>query len=138
MSTTFCILYDNMRKRYDQNCPVARTLDLVGDRWTLLIMRDIFLGFTRFNEFLANSPGLPPKVLSGRLKYLVDNGLVERRLYNEFPPRSEYLLTERGESFAPVIKAMGRWGAENLYEGEEDARDHVLAMINERVPGFTD
>jgi DNA-binding HxlR family transcriptional regulator len=126
-----------MQKRYDQTCPIARTLDLIGDRWTLLIMRDLFMGLRRFNEFLANSPGLPPKVLSQRLKYLMENGLVARRVYSEYPPRSEYVLTERGESLFPVLKTIGRWGAEHLYDGEEDTRDEVLAMITERAPEFT-
>jgi DNA-binding HxlR family transcriptional regulator len=127
-----------MQKRYDQTCPVARTLDLVGDRWTLLIIRDIALGASRFGDFLANSPGLPPKVLSQRLKYLIEQNLVERTLEDGFPPRPRYDLTERGHTLLPVMQAIGRWGIENLYEGEEETRDHVVAAINRALPGFAD
>jgi DNA-binding HxlR family transcriptional regulator len=126
-----------MQKRYEQACPIARTLDLIGDRWTLLILRDMFMGASRYGEFLANSPGLPTKVLSGRLKFLIDNGFVERKLYNEFPPRSEYELTERGRSLFPILKAIGEWGSENVYEGEEELRDDVMRLITERAPEFT-
>ncbi|HUF53074.1 MAG TPA: helix-turn-helix domain-containing protein [Dehalococcoidia bacterium] len=125
-----------MQKRYDQTCPVARTLDLVGDRWTLLIIRDLALGARRFSDFLANSPGLPPKVLSQRLKYLIEQAIVARTLEDGFPPRPRYELTERGETLLPVMQAIGRWGAENLYEGEEETRDRVLAAINRALPGF--
>jgi DNA-binding HxlR family transcriptional regulator len=126
-----------MQKRYEQACPIARTLDLIGDRWTLLILRDMFMGASRYGEFLANSPGLPTKVLSGRLKFLIDNGFVERKLYNEFPPRSEYELTERGRSLFPILKAIGEWGSENVYEGEEELRDDVMRLITQRAPEFT-
>lgn len=125
-----------MQKRYEQNCPVARTLDLIGDRWTLLIIRDIFLGATRFNEFLSNSPGLPPKVLSQRLKYLIETGIVERRLEDGYPPRAEYILSDYGRSLFPVIKAIGQWGADHLYEGEDDLRDEIVASITSRIPEF--
>jgi len=127
-----------MQKRYEQACPVARTLDLVGDRWTMLIVRDLFLGRRRFNEILGSSPGMPPKLLSQRLKFLIENGLVAREVYNEFPPRSEYVLTERGRSLFPIVKALGDWGLENLFDGEDDAKEEIAAMVSEAVPEFTE
>ena len=126
-----------MQRRYDQDCPVARTLDLIGDRWTLLIIRDLFTGSSRFNEILANSPGLTPRLLSGRLKFLIDNHLVARELYSEFPPRSAYALTERGRSLFPVVRSIADWGLENLFEGEEETRDEIEERLGAAVAELT-
>ena len=124
------------RRPSDQDCPIARTLDIVGDRWTLLILRDLFVGRKRFNEFLDSSPGIPPKVLSERLKKLLEHGFIERRVYSEHPLRAEYNLTETGLSFRPVLHAMGEWGFEHLFEGEEQLRDEVRAIVAERLPEY--
>lgn len=121
-------------KPYDQACPIARTLDIIGDRWTLLIIRDLFVGVTRFNQFLESSQGLPPKVLSTRLKKLQDNGVIERRIYSEHPLRAEYHLTDYGRTLFPVIKAIGTWGFEHMFEGEEELRDHVYEIVTTAVP----
>lgn len=92
-------------------CPVARTLDLIGERWTALLVRDLLLhGSRRFQDFQASLPGVAPNTLSARLKAMEDDGLVERVLYNERPLRLEYVLTEKGKSLGPVIKAMREWG----------------------------
>jgi DNA-binding HxlR family transcriptional regulator len=101
-----------MAKTYDiGNCPVARTLDLIGERWTILLLRDLLLsGPRRFQDFQESLPGVAPNTLSARLKSLEENGLVQRKLYNERPPRLEYALTEKGKSLGPVIKAMRDWG----------------------------
>jgi DNA-binding HxlR family transcriptional regulator len=107
-----------MPKLYDQNCPIARTLDLLGDRWTLLVIRDLFLGQHKFSELLASSPGMPPKILSDRLKRLEEYGLVQREIYNEYPPRAEYKLTKKGRSLLPVLESIGEWGVKHLYEGD--------------------
>jgi len=94
-----------------EECPVARTLDLIGERWTLLLMRDLLLhGARRFQDFQASLPGVAPNTLSARLKTMEENGLVTRELYNERPPRLEYVLTEKGKSLGPVVKAMRDWG----------------------------
>ncbi len=124
------------RRPYDQACPIARTLDIVGDRWTLLILRDLFIGQTRFNEFLDSSPGIPPKVLSDRLKKLLEHGIIERHVYSEHPLRAEYTLTETGRSLIPVLHAISEWGFEHLFEGEEELRDRVRGMIADQVPEF--
>lgn len=123
-------------KPYNQACPIARTLDIIGDRWTLLIIRDLFVGVTRFNQFLESSQGLPPKVLSTRLKKLRENGLIERRIYSEHPLRAEYQLTELGRSLFPVVKAIGQWGFDNMFEGEEELREQVYQIVTTAVPEF--
>lgn len=104
-----------MAKSYDiGDCPVARTLDLIGERWTILLLRDLLLrGPRRFQDFQESLPGVAPNTLSARLKSLEDNGLVQRQLYNERPPRLEYVLTEKGKSLGPVVKAMREWGSKN-------------------------
>ena len=102
-----------MSRTYDiDDCPVARTLDLIGERWTILLLRDLLRqGPRRFQDFQTSLPGVAPNVLSARLKALEENGLVERRLYTERPPRLEYLLTDKGRSLGPVVKAMRDWGS---------------------------
>jgi len=101
-----------MAKTYDiGDCPVARTLDLIGERWTILLLRDLLLrGARRFQDFQESLPGVAPNTLSARLKSLEESGLVQRKLYNERPPRLEYVLTEKGKSLGPVVKAMRDWG----------------------------
>ena len=97
------------------DCPVARTLDLIGERWTILLLRDLLRqGPRRFQDFQASLPGVAPNILSARLKAMEDNGLIGRRLYSERPPRVEYLLTDRGKTLGPVVKAMRDWGMKNL------------------------
>lgn len=121
---------------YDQNCPVARTLDVIGDRWTLLIIRDLFMGKTRFNQLLESSEGMPPKILSSRLKKLEGHGVIERHIYSEHPLRAEYRLTVLGESLFPVVKAIGQWGFEHMFNGEEELRDRVYEAVTSAVPEF--
>jgi len=104
------------RTRFDEApCPIARTADLIGDWWTPMVMREAFLGRRRFDEFqqaLSVSRG----VLAQRLARLVDEGLLEKRLYEERPPRHEYVLTDKGRAFYPVLAAMWRWGSDWLWE----------------------
>jgi DNA-binding HxlR family transcriptional regulator len=89
-------------------CPVARALDHVGEPWSILILRDALHGLTRFDQF-AESLGIAPNMLTRRLRALVASGLLERRAYSQHPPRYEYLLTERGREFAPVLWALVGW-----------------------------
>src|ERR671914_1164836 len=90
-------------------CPIARSLDRVGEWWSILIIRDALHGFTRFDEF-QKSLNIAPNMLTRRLSALVDAGLLQRRRYSERPPRDEYILTDRGRDFRPVIVAMFAWG----------------------------
>src|SRR5579863_2723529 len=91
-----------------QPCPIARTLDLVGEWWTLLIVRDAILGAQRFEDFKAT--GIADNILSARLKRLIEAGIFKRRRYQTHPDRYEYLLTEKGRALAPVVLALRSWG----------------------------
>ncbi len=91
------------------NCSIARTLSVVGDRWTLLLLRDCFLGARRFDQF-SESLGLSPHLLSTRLAKLVEAGVLERHPYQQKPTRYEYRLTEKGRDLYPVIAGLVRWG----------------------------
>src|SRR5437660_8083191 len=88
-----------------QVCSVARTLEVIGERWTLLVLRDAFLGVRRFDDFLRNL-GIASNVLATRLQNLCEHGILERRLYQERPERYEYLLTDKGRDLQPVIGAL--------------------------------
>ncbi len=94
-------------------CPIARSLEEVGEWWSILILRDAFHGLRRFDEFEA-SLGVATNTLTRRLAHLVDNGLLERRRYSERPPRYEYVLTQKGRDFHPVLMAMLAWGNRHM------------------------
>jgi DNA-binding HxlR family transcriptional regulator len=107
------------RTRFDDwPCPIARVTDLVGDWWTPLVMRQAFYGCRRFDEF-ADALGIPRPVLSKRLARLVDEGLLEKRPYEEHPPRYEYRLTDKGRAFWDVLAAMWRFGIDWQW-GDDD------------------
>ena len=93
----------------DWNCSIAKTLNVVGEWWTLLIVRDVFRGTRRFDDLQA-SLGLARSVLTARLAKLTENGVLERRAYSEHPPRYEYYLTAKGRDLFPVIAALIHWG----------------------------
>ena len=98
------------RKSFDKmTCPIARSLERVGEWWSMLIMRDALHGLTRFDEF-QNSLGIAPNMLTRRLNALVEAGLLERRRYSDHPPRDEYVPTARGRDFRPVLVALLAWG----------------------------
>lgn len=91
-------------------CPVACTLDVLGDKWTLLVVRDILFGKQRYAEFLESPEGIPTNILAERLKRLTATGIVKARRYSLHPPRVEYSLTAKGEDLRPVMRAMVEWG----------------------------
>lgn len=93
----------------EMQCAIARSLERVGEWWSILILRDAFQGLTRFNQF-QESLEIAPNMLARRLNALVESGLLERRRYSERPPRDEYLLTDRGRDFRPVLWALLAWG----------------------------
>jgi DNA-binding HxlR family transcriptional regulator len=93
----------------NMQCPIARSLERVGEWWSILILRDAFRGVTRFDQF-QKSLDIAPNMLTRRLNALVESGLLERRRYSERPPRDEYVLTERGRDFRPVLWALLAWG----------------------------
>ena len=103
-----------MARSYRQKCPVARTLDVIGERWTMLILRDLLRhGPRRYQDFQDSLAGAAPNTLSARLKAMEAEGLIERKLYSEHPPRLEYHLTEKGKSLGPVLRALRSWGQEH-------------------------
>jgi len=93
-----------------QDCPVARTLDVVGDRWTMLILRDLSFGRLRYSALLESLKGISTNLLSDRLKKLEASGMVVQVPYSAHPPRSEYKLTPKGKAFVPVLVAMRDYG----------------------------
>jgi DNA-binding HxlR family transcriptional regulator len=97
-------------------CPVGRGLARAGDAWSMLILRDAGLGQTRFDDF-QKGLGIAPNILTKRLAALVEAGLLERRRYNDRPPRDEYVLTEAGRDYLPVLQALGGWARKHFGEG---------------------
>ena len=95
-------------RRYDQICSIAGTLEVLGERWTLLVIRDVFNGRRRFDQMRENL-GVARNVLSARLAWLVEEGILEKRPYQENPPRYEYFLTEKGLDLWPVMVSLLHW-----------------------------
>ncbi|MFI5680099.1 winged helix-turn-helix transcriptional regulator [Streptomyces cellulosae] len=92
-----------------QECSIARALEIVGERWTLLVIRDAFYGVRRYKDFLVHL-GIPRAVLAARLQTLTDAGILEKRRYQQSPPRDEYVLTDRGVQLWPTVRSLGVWG----------------------------
>ncbi|HEY1398807.1 helix-turn-helix domain-containing protein [Roseateles sp.] len=111
------------RKRMnDATCPVARAVDIVGDRWSLLIVRDAFDGITRFGDF-QTSLGVAKNILATRLKALVAEGLLEVQPATDGSAYQQYVLTAKGETLFPIVVALRQWGEDNLFaRGERHSR----------------
>jgi DNA-binding HxlR family transcriptional regulator len=116
----------------NMQCPIARSLERVGEWWSILILRDALHGLTRFDEF-QESLGIAPNMLTRRLNALVESGILERRRYSEHPPRDEYLLTERGRDFRPVVLSLLAWG--NRHFAPEGAS---VMLVNRRTSAAVD
>ncbi|WP_025119424.1 MULTISPECIES: helix-turn-helix domain-containing protein [unclassified Serratia (in: enterobacteria)] len=101
-------------------CPIARSLGQVGEWWSILILRDAFHGLSKFDEF-QQSLGLSPTLLTRRLKFLVESGILYKQRYQTRPVRYQYLLTERGKDFFPVLVTLFQWGNTHLVEGDNAA-----------------
>jgi DNA-binding HxlR family transcriptional regulator len=100
-----------MKSAYGQDCPVAKALDVIGEKWALLVLRDLFRkGPLRFQDLSAGLAGVAPNTLSARLKALEKQGVIATRLYEQHPPRFEYFLTAKGKELGPVLKALHDWG----------------------------
>ena len=102
-----------MPRDYGQRCPMALSLEILGERWTLLIVRDLLFAPRKFQD-LRDSLGTPPGLLSRRLKLLEECGVIARRMYTDHPPRAEYALTERGQELRTVVRALTIWGSKHL------------------------
>jgi DNA-binding HxlR family transcriptional regulator len=95
-------------------CPIAGALDLIGDRWTLLVIRDLFRGLKRYGEFTASPEGIPTNILAERLVRLEKCGIITSEPYQKNPPRFAYSLTAKGLALKPVLGAVGQWGAQHV------------------------
>lgn len=93
-------------------CPVETTLMLIGDKWKVLILRDLMSGTKRFGELKKSVSGISQKVLTSNLRDMEENGLVLRKVFPEVPPRVEYTLSELGKSMKPILDSMAKWGTE--------------------------
>jgi DNA-binding HxlR family transcriptional regulator len=98
------------RECVDETCPVARSVAVLDGKWTMLVLRDLLRGTKRFSELRESLAGISPKTLTDRLRALEEQGMVQRLVYPEIPPRVEYRLTERGRAVEPVIDALAAWG----------------------------
>jgi DNA-binding HxlR family transcriptional regulator len=125
-----------LKRDYEgQNCSIARALEIVGERWTLLIVRDAFLGLRRFEQF-QDSLGVARNVLTDRLNRLVDEGILERVRYSERPERYEYRLTQKGRDLNIALSGLRQWGDEYLSEKpprilrrKSDKKQVVAALV---------
>ena len=135
-----------LKREYEgqEPCSVARTLEVVGERWTWLIVRDAFLGMTRFGEF-HQSLGIARNVLTDRLNRLVDDGVFERVRYSERPPRYEYRLTEQGRDLFTALNALRQWGDRHLspkpmrlLRRKGDGTPVVAALVPESAQSLAD
>lgn len=122
-----------MTRTYESQdyCPVARTLDVIGDRWTVLILRDITHGITKYSDMLESLKGISPNLLAQRLKRLENEGVLARSFYSDHPPRAEYKLTKKGRDLRPVLTAMAEWG----YEYELDEKQRKNPRVMDRMRG---
>ena len=125
-----------MQRTYKKQeaCPVARSLDVIGDRWTLLVLRDLILGRGKFKDLLESLQGISPNLLAQRLKLLEEQGIVERFFYSDHPPRAEYCLTDKGNELIPVLRAMAEWGYK--YELDDEKRAHPRVLRGLTVLGI--
>ena len=104
------------REPFRSGCPIASSLDLIGDRWTLVILRDLVNGKTKFAEFLASPEGIATNTLAARLAQMQADGLVRGRLYRARPRRYAYKLTRKGAALLPVLQTLCVWGQDELPE----------------------
>ena len=111
----------------DASCPVCRTAEIVCGKWTLLLVRELAEGCSRFCELERSLAGISPRTLSLRLRALEEEGIVERQTFAEVPPRVEYSLTPKGEALVPLIEDMRRYGRE--YLGVEDCAVSPVAPV---------
>jgi DNA-binding HxlR family transcriptional regulator len=124
------------RHPYDQWSPDARALDLVGDKWTLLIVRDLMSGPRRFVELQRVLPGISTEQLRSRLNRMVADGMLTRKRYREVPPRVDYELTERAQELAPILAELARWGHEWAWSEPRATESIDLGAIFRLLPGL--
>ena len=122
-----------MKRTYwsQAGCPVAGTLELIGERWTFLIIRDLTMGRSgKFSDLLRSLEGISTNLLSQRLKELEDADIVERHMYSDHPPRAEYALTQKGNDLLPVIAAISFWGAKYVLTEQRRKSPEIVEGLN--------
>jgi DNA-binding HxlR family transcriptional regulator len=107
----------NMKNSSETTCPIARGIACIGDTWSMLILRDASNGLTRFDQF-RKSLNIAPTILTRRLATLTEEGLLEKQRYSQRPPRDEYLMTNAGRDYLPVLAMLGAWGRKYRGEGK--------------------
>jgi DNA-binding HxlR family transcriptional regulator len=121
-----------MARRYGQDCPVAKSLEIVGERWTLLVVRDLLRGPGRFQDLQRSLEGVAPNLLAERLRRMERHGLIARRLYSRHPPRAEYHLTDKGRELGVIVGALAQWGSRHVHRRHhlvnEDCR-HPVRLV---------
>ncbi len=119
-------------------CPISNALDLLGDRWTLLVIRDLlFVGKRRFGEFLTSPEGIPTNILSDRLRRLEESGVAVKVPYQDRPPRYEYQLTSKGRDLLPVLRSLMEWARHHV-PGVAPPPPEVLERFADRAAGCPD
>lgn len=111
--------------QFRSRCPIASSLDLIGDKWTLVLLRDLYFGASRYNDFLLSPEGIPTNLLADRLRMLVTYGLVSKEPYQDKPVRYAYTLTEMGRDLVPTMLALTRWGMKWLPDRKARPPDDV-------------
>ncbi len=99
-------------------CPITNTLDLLGDKWTLILIRDLFFGKRTYGDFLSSPEGIPTNILAERLKRLLENGIISKEAYQDRPVRYAYTLTKKGDALGPIVEEIATWGLKYI-EGTE-------------------
>jgi len=108
-----------MRSRYSSACPVARAVGIIGEPWTILILRDLLLeGPRKYVDLQHSLKGISPNTLSSRLRRLLEHGIVTREFYGEHPPRAQYALTEKGRALGPVLRTLRDWGTAHTHRSK--------------------
>ena len=106
-------------------CPIANTLDIIGDKWTLLVVRDLFAGKHTYGEFQSSPERIPTNILADRLKRLVAHGIVEKQPYQQRPVRYAYELTDTGRDLGPVLKDLSQWGLKNIKDTQAKIKMNI-------------
>jgi len=113
-NASYFFIKSSLQKNIRSRCPVAGVLDLLGDRWTLLVIRDLVLGKQRFDEFLASPEGIATNILSQRLRWLTAHQIIESTPDSNDGRKKHYSLTEKGESLRPVLRSIAQWGIDHI------------------------